>query len=200
LWVLRLQRGRGNILGNTARPFLTVPCRRYAFPAIALLCIRLEAPVNLRHHRDIILPYQPLAATDCRLPADKLEEAIRHLVERGVPVPPSSRLPQPVKLLSVVAHQGAYPGDAAELLPIANAIKAAFESESFLEWLWRQLSSMISNLISPNKKGFQRVAAFAKICLLLGLAFIFSPIYLPGAGPDVPQALPDSTPSPDSTP
>jgi hypothetical protein len=75
----------------------------------------------------LVRPYEPLAATDCLLPADKLEEAIRHLVEQGVPVPPSSRLPQAVKLLRAVALQGAYPGGHTDLLPIANAIKAAFD-------------------------------------------------------------------------
>jgi hypothetical protein len=75
----------------------------------------------------LLRPYEPLAATDCRLLADKLDEAIRHLVERCVPVPPSSRLPQAVKLLRAVGELGVYPADHNELLPIANAIKAAFD-------------------------------------------------------------------------
>jgi hypothetical protein len=75
----------------------------------------------------LIRPYEPLAATECGLLADKLEEAIRHLVDQGVRVSASSRLPQAVKLLHAVAQRGAFPADAAELLPIANAIKAAFD-------------------------------------------------------------------------
>jgi hypothetical protein len=70
----------------------------------------------------LILPYQPLNAADCNVPADALEGAIRRPVDQGV----RSRLPQAVKLLRAVAAQGAYPSNQARLLPIANAIKAGF--------------------------------------------------------------------------
>ena len=76
------------------------------------------------------------------------------------------------------------------------------ESQPFLEWLWDQLTSIISDLISPNKKWFERVAALGKVFLLLGLALIFGPMLLGGSGSDgaPPEPSPDSTLAPDSTP
>jgi hypothetical protein len=75
------------------------------------------------------------------------------------------------------------------------------KSQPFLEWLWGQLTSIITDLIGASKKWFERVAALGKISLLLGLAFVFSPVFLGESGSGASQQpSPDSTVSPDSAP
>jgi hypothetical protein len=64
MFFLAFRAVRGNTLGNTARPFHRIPGRGDALPPIALLGIRLEPPVDLRHHRHVPVP---------ELPRDQLE-------------------------------------------------------------------------------------------------------------------------------
>src|SRR4051812_39405822 len=46
----------GNTLGNKPRPFCLVARSGSLLPAVALLRIRLEPAVHLRHHRHVAVP------------------------------------------------------------------------------------------------------------------------------------------------
>jgi hypothetical protein len=66
--------------------------------------------------------------------------------------------------------------------------------QGFLAWLWEQLQSIITDLVAPDKRWFERIAALGKLCLLVGLAFIFGPMILGGeTNPPSGNPLPDST-------
>jgi hypothetical protein len=76
----------GNILGNTARPFLLIARRGDPLPPVALLRVRLEPSVHLRHHRDVAVP---------ELASDELEGGAGARHPNGPVVP---RIVQPVAL------------------------------------------------------------------------------------------------------
>src|SRR5690349_22515070 len=67
--------------------------------------------------------------------ADRLDGVLARLPELGITVRPLGRLPQAVKLLRAIYTAGAYPATEHELVPIGNAIKAAFNFARIIDAL-----------------------------------------------------------------